>query len=82
MSPRGGRRGSSRRVVLSILRISRIWVYQRFTFEPLLMEDYRKSTPISRGKSKARVESSHLIVGAGALWACRDVDLLSGLELR
>ena len=30
----------------------------RIVFEPLLMEAYRKSTPISRGKSKAWVESS------------------------
>ena len=44
------------------------------------MEAYTKSTPISRGKSKARVESSHLIDEPEALWACRDVDLLSGLE--
>ena len=44
------------------------------------MEAYTKTTPISRGKSKARVESSHLIDEPEALWACRDVDLLSSLE--
>ena len=44
------------------------------------MEAYTKTTPISRGKSKARVESSHLIEEPEALWACRDVNLLSGLE--
>ena len=40
---------------LSMLGISRYWVYWRLGFEPQLMEAYRKLTPTSRGKSKARV---------------------------
>ncbi len=46
------------------------------------MEAYPNSTPISRGKSKATVESSATQNEFEPLRACRDVDLLASLEVR
>jgi hypothetical protein len=45
------------------------------------MEAYPKSTPISRGKSKATVESSATHKEYEPLRACRDIDLLASLEI-
>jgi hypothetical protein len=45
------------------------------------MEVYPTSTPISRGKSKATVESLATNEGYEPLWACRDIDLLASLEI-
>lgn len=45
------------------------------------MEAYPKTTPISRGKSKATVESSATSKVFEPLRACRDINLLAGLEV-